>query len=133
MEDSNRRDNDIPSLVLLGTFLGIISIYLQTTKWSENLELVTILAVGGFLFGVIVGKSRFDPLSGYWLIIAYSLLIIPLAIGLTQENSIRIVDTLLSEVQLTGQSIHEFASGGEVTSPVLFLTLSTIAFWVIGV
>jgi transglutaminase-like putative cysteine protease len=133
MEDSNRRYNDIPSLVLLGTFLGIVSIYLQTTKWSDNLELVTLLAVGGFLFGVIVGKSSFDQLSGFWLIVVYSLFIIPLAIGLTLETSIRIVDTLIYEVQQTGYSIHEFASGGEVTSPILFLSLLTIVFWIIGV
>ena len=133
MEDLNRRYNDIPSLVLLGTFLGIVSIYLQTTKWSDNLELVTLLAVGGFLFGVIVGKSSFDQLSGFWLIVVYSLLIIPLAIGLTLETSILIVDTLIYEVQQTGYSIHEFALGGEVTSPILFLSLLTIVFWIIGV
>lgn len=133
MEDSNPRDNDILSLLLLGTFLGIVSIYLQTTKWFDNLELVTLLSVGGFLFGVIVGKSRFDQLSGFWLIVVYSIIIIPLAIGLTLKSSIRIVDTLLNEIQQTGFSIHEFSSGGEVTSSVLFLSLLTSVFWIVGV
>ena len=133
MEDSNHRVSDLPAMILLGAFFWVISIYLQSTNWAGNLELMPFLTIVGFLFGVILGRSKFDQLSSFWLFVAFTLVIIPLAISFTLNSTSRIADILMYVFYQLGNSVQEFSTSRDVTSVLLVIVFFSIIFWSVGV
>lgn len=121
------------TLVLI--FLALVftaSGRLALTNWVDDLEQVQFLAILGASLGLALGISRFPTWAQRSLMLAYSLLILPMHwIGLIKGEK-----TVLGQISsLWGQFeaiLLQLASREPIKNPLFFMLVTGALFWFLG-
>ncbi len=128
----SKREVDFTGLFLILVLLFLTAIYLRSTQWTGKLDLVFIALFSGFGAGVLLGKSRFDRASVFWLTVAFSLIFIVFVISLIFDNSIPFINIIFLFIHQVGKSLFEYSSGSTVSSPLFILFTFTMLFWLMS-
>ena len=130
--ESTRRA-DWLSAILIIICIQIAAGRLVATRWTEDLNLVQVIALFGTLLGLALGKSIFKRFWVFFLAVAYGLVLIPWQIGLTLEPEIEWRVRLLNLWGRLGIIVNELLARKPITDNLLFLLLMAILFWSLSV
>lgn len=131
MNDS-KQEFDYPGLILVFGLYLLAALYLKSTNWTTNLDLVTVGLIIGFGFGYLLGRSKFDRIAVFWLTLSFTLVILFLLLFLVTDSSLTLINHLFFIFYQVGISIQEYSSGAEISSPLIILLIFTIIFWLGG-
>jgi transglutaminase-like putative cysteine protease len=118
--------------LLLVAAVFTAAVRLETTQWTPNLTSVTLLAVLGSLLGLALGISRFQRRGLSWLILGYTLIIVPAQLCNLIEGEKTALGQLASLAGRLGVSFSFLFSGKAIEDHVFFVTLMSVLFWAIG-
>jgi hypothetical protein len=133
VDKEKTRWGDWLSAVLLIICMQIAAGRLIATRWTEELQLVQLIALFGTILGLALGKSIFQRFWVTFFSIAYGLFLIPWQIGLTLESEIVWRDRLINLWGRLGVTVEELVTRNPVTDNLLFLLLMSILFWSLSV
>ncbi len=123
---------NIPAALLLLAAITTAASRLSTTEWTENLDMVVVLAIFGAILGLGLGYSRFKG----WLVgifcIVYTLFFVPWQLGLTLGEDIAWLERLESLGGRLWASLAMIFQNQPLTDPLLFLTNMALLFWALG-
>ncbi len=128
----SKREIDFTGLLLILVLLFLTANYLRSTQWTGKLDLVFIALFSGFGAGILLGRSRFDRASVFWLTITFSLIFVVLVISLIFDNSIPILNKIFLFIHQVGDSFFEYTTGKAVSSPLFILITFTMLFWLMS-
>ncbi len=128
----SKREIDYIGLFLILVMIFLAAIYLRSSQWTANLDLVFIALFCGFGIGLLLGKSRFDRPSILWLAIVFTLIFLFQIFSLVFDTSIPVIGRLFLIIHQAGISIQEFTSGKTISSPLIFLLTFTTVFWTLS-
>ncbi len=124
---------DWPAALLLAAAVFVSAARLENTDWTPDLVYVGTFAILGSLLGLALGVSQFQRRGVTWLVIGYSLVMIPMHLAgiIAGEKT-----TLGQLASFAGRLIVSFAflfSGKTIEDHIFFVTLMCILFWAIGI
>jgi hypothetical protein len=124
---------DFSTILRLMGLLWLAGIYLQMTRWTTHLGLVTLLLLLGFGIGLLLGKSGFRLwenilylLTAGWVLL---FLIMPFAVdaaGSLFRKQLIYLDRL-------GISFGQLVAGKPVADPILFLSIVSLIACFLGI
>lgn len=119
--------------VLLIAAFGSVSIRLQVTAWTENLEVVEVLVFFACVLGLLLGASRFSQLACQLFALNFSLFFIPWQLGQLVGTNIPWDERLLSLIGRLSYSINEVIGNRPIQDPILFVSTMSIFFWILSI
>lgn len=123
---------DWASIFILFLMLETVASRLVTTNWTTFLFLVQTITYLGYMIGTILGYTRFSIRATRWLSFFYMLILLPLQWTLIIDQSASLEEQLLSVAGRLIFSFGEFFARRPVEDPLFFISLITLAFWVIS-
>lgn len=123
---------DWPSIFILFLLLETVASRLVTTNWTSFLFLAQTITYFGYMIGTILGYSRFPIRTARWLSFLYMLILLPLQWTLVIDQSASLEEQLLSVAGRLIFSFGEFFARRPVEDPLFFISLITLAFWIIS-
>jgi transglutaminase-like putative cysteine protease len=133
MRTSQLRRLDWISVVLILIMIQTASARLVITDWTEHLIFSQTLAMFGVCLGLALGYSRFDRAAVVWLVLGYSIVLIPWQMTIAIEG-----DVLLSErlVSIGGRllfSLGQFSRREIVEDSLLFVAAISTLVWFLSI
>jgi len=128
----SKQETDFPELFLSLALIYLAALYVYTTNWTLNLDLIFFAVFIGFSLGFGLGKCKFDSPSVFWISLTFTIIFIFLAVSMVSTASPPLPDKLLWILLGAGTSIYEFSSGHEVSSPLILLISFTSLIWVVS-
>ncbi len=123
---------DFSTILRLLGIVWLIGLYLQTTRWTSHLNLITLVLLLGFGLGLTLGKSKFRVgeciLLGTSFTLPSLFLILPFAVEVNGSFLSRQL-VFMTRLQI---AIGQFISGKPVETPILFLTIAGVISWSLG-
>lgn len=124
---------DWPVALLLIAAVFTSAVRLGSTNWTPDLVYVGTFATLGSILGLTLGVSQFRRRGLTWLIIGYTLIIIPTQLSgvITSEKT-----ALGQLVSFSGRLAASFVflfNGKAIEDHLFFVTLMSILFWAIGI
>ncbi len=123
---------DILSVLLMMCALLTSATRLYATRWTGFLERAQYLVILGAAAGLLLGQSRFSKGWVRFFALAYTLFAIPWQLGTTAGSAVPWQERLISLQARMATASYEFIHSQVVHDPILFLTLMTLLFWIIG-
>jgi len=120
--------NFAAAIMLLAAFM-MTSLKIQSTNWTENLHLMNWLTFVGFILGIGIGYSQFQGFISKLLIILYSILIVPYAIGTTYNSGIPWLSRFESLYGRIYFSIEQLLGNIRIEDPILFFVFLCLLVW----
>jgi transglutaminase-like putative cysteine protease len=124
---------DWPVALLLVAAVFTVAVRLGSTNWTPDLGYVAIFSVLGSCLGLALGISQFQWRGLSWLIIGYTLVVLPAQLSgiITSEK------TALGQLaSFGGRLVVSFAflfGGKAIEDHLFFVTLMSTLFWAIGI
>lgn len=116
---------------LLFVLLQVPPARMVTTDWAPYLSFTESLTSFGTILGLAVGASRFQPRIVRWLMLDYTLLVIPWQLsGASSASSL--AERLWSVGRTLLISMQQFLHRQPVQDPMLFLAFVCLGFWLIA-
>lgn len=129
MRARTNKSLNFSSFLLLFLLLLLTSLKIQSTKWIDHLFLLNWLTFLGFILGITLGYSRFKTFLVSSLMLLYSIIALPWAIGITYSSSISWVSRLESIFGRIIFTSHQFVENTQISDPILFLSFLSIIIW----
>lgn len=123
---------DLPAALLLLAAIITATIRLAATNWTEDLSIVQLVAVPGFVLGLALGLSVFRRRMVIALSVAYGSYFIFWQLGSTLGQGILWSERLVSVSGRLGVSLLQLIQRKPVTDPLLFVALMTLLFWILS-
>ena len=117
------------SIILLFLALILTSLKLQSTEWTENLNLLNLLTIIGFTLGIGLGYSKFNSFIVTILITIYSVFFLPWTIGITYDSSIDWISRLENILSRILFSTQQLQINVQIEDPILIYSLLAFAIW----
>ena len=117
------------SIILLFFALILTSLKLQSTEWTENLGLLNLLTIFGFVLGIGLGYSKFNSFFVTIMITIYSFFFLPWTIGITYDSSIdwtSRLENILSRILFSAQQLQ---INVQIEDPILIYSLLALVIW----
>ena len=117
---------------LLVALVFTAAVRLETTRWTADLTIVTILALLGSLLGLALGYSQFRRRGLTWLALGYSLMLVPSQLAEIVKGEETVLGQLAS---LGGRLVVAFnflLAGKAIEDHLFFVTLMALLFWATG-
>ena len=123
---------DWTSVMVLFIIVETSASRLVTTNWTEFLFLGQTVAYIGFTVGAMLGYSRFSQKLSRWISFLYMIIFLPLQWTRLIDQATSLEEQFLSIGGRLFFSYSDFFAQREVEDPILFITLITVGFWIIG-
>ncbi len=131
MEKSARRYWDWLSASLLFLLIQVASARLVTTNWAAFLYFTQSLAGLGAILGLAFGVSRFGRRSLVPLVIAYTVVLLPLQLAGAMSDD-HTLDQLTHLGRILLMALNQFLQRKPVADPLFFVAFACIMFWFIS-
>jgi len=132
MEKSLPRKWDWMSAILIFFMSQIASWRLVITEWTDYLLFAQSLAIMGTFLGLALGISRFKRKAVLWLILGYSLTLIPWQMSFAIDEDVTFSERLISVGGRLLFSLDQFFRREAVEDGILFVAFISIVAWIIG-
>ncbi len=133
MNRAPARFRDLPSALLLTQALALASQRLVATGWTSDLGTAFWLVLAGTLLGLPLGLSRFGRGTVALLAVLYSLVVVPFLLAAVLYPGTPWLERMASMGGRVAHSVSVLASGVPLEDTFLFLAAFSLAFWGIGV
>jgi transglutaminase-like putative cysteine protease len=131
MEKEAVRRWDWVAAVLLFLLLQVPPARLVTTDWTPFLYFTESLTSFGTVLGLAAGASRYRPRIVRWLMVEYTLVVVPLQVsGASSASSL--AERLRGVGGALLVSMQQFLRRQPVPEPMLFLAFVCLGFWIIA-
>jgi transglutaminase-like putative cysteine protease len=117
------------SALLLICALLTAATRLVVTRWTSELFVVQTVVFLGVLLGMALGQSRFSPRVVFWLVLGYTIVILPWQLGMTVSPDLEWRLRLLVLYQRLNSTIKLLTVGRPVEDNILFVSLMASLFW----
>ena len=118
--------------IFIFLLMQVTAARLVTTDWADYLYFAETLAALGVMLGLAVGASRFGRRAGAWLIVGYTVTILPWQISAASEQKL-LLDRLLEVGRRLLISLGQFWARQPVKDSLFFVAIVCLAFWVLSV
>ena len=130
MKMINARIGDLFTHLILCVAILSISWRLESTNWVPGLDRIGLLIFLGYLFGIVLGISRFKIINAILLSLGYTILGVTWqALSLIEGKTYDLRDTLLLLWNRISASLYQFVNNLPVEDPVLFYISLGILLW----
>jgi transglutaminase-like putative cysteine protease len=134
MKVINARIGDLFTHLILWMSIFSISWRLESTNWVPGLERIGLLILLGYLFGVVLGVSKFKTFAAIILSFGYTIMGVTWqALSLVEGKTYDLHDTLLILGDRLSISLYQFINNLPVEDPVLFYISLGILLWLTSV
>jgi transglutaminase-like putative cysteine protease len=123
---------DFPSAAFLTLILMTVSQRLYATDWAHGLETVLLLTVFGIFLGLALGVSQFYRTAVLWLVVGFSITLIPLVAGWILYQKTPWLERMISLGGRLGVSLVLFINSQPVPDTVLFVIFTGLVFWIVS-
>ncbi|HTP02894.1 MAG TPA: transglutaminaseTgpA domain-containing protein [Anaerolineales bacterium] len=126
------RSWDWLTAVLVFLLLQVSAARLVTTNWAAHLYYAETLAALGAILGLALGASRFKRAAVLWLVVGYTLVVVPWQIsGASDAESLS--DRLQQVGGLLLVSLGQFMHRQPVKAPLFFVGFACLVFWLLSI
>jgi len=124
---------DLPAVFCLVMSIMAVATRLYSTQWTTDLDRVQYLTFFALIVGLALGQSSFSPALVRFFGVIYGVLAIPWQLGLAQVRDVEWMERLVSLAGRLNNSAYQFLNGRQVDDSILFITLMSILFWILGI
>ena len=124
---------DLASNLLLFVILMLAGLRFNATSWADGLSVVLLQILIGVPLGLALGHSRFNLWIVLLLGLGYSLVVIPWSLGIELYNEISWLERLAGIWGRLAVSFELFFKKEAVDDTLLFLLITSLAFWLISI
>jgi len=132
MQKTSLRAWDWLSATLLFFIIQVAAARLVTTDWTAYLYFAEILAASGTVLGLALGISRFQRRAVIWLVIGYTLVMLPWQLLKAMDQDLSIMDQLVSVNKILFVSLAQFIQRQPVKDSLFFVAFICLGFWMLG-
>ncbi len=122
---------DLPAALILIVALFLAALRLVATDWTEELEIIEILAVTATMSGLALGQSRFGRLQVAGIAIVYGAFMIGWQMGLLAGEELLWRDRLSHVLGQLTFAVNNLVNQRAVTDPALFVFLMSCLYWIL--
>jgi len=133
MQTPNVRRLDWLSIILLLLMIQTASARLVITRWTDYLIFSQTLAVLGIILGLALGYSQFKKGAVVWLVLGYSMVLIPWQMTLAIEGDVLLSERLASVGGRLLFSLGQFFRREIVTDGLLFVAAISTLIWFLSI
>ena len=116
--------------VILLVYLSVAA--LEETAWVSGLTHVTHLAILGGLIGLAIGQSQFDGKKSIWLMVCYSIVLIPWEIIFSGGGNAGWLDKAFDFYMRVARTLAQLMNNQPLQDGVLFYLGMGVLYWFIG-
>jgi transglutaminase-like putative cysteine protease len=124
---------DWPAVLLLIAAIYIAATRLNTTHWTNELNLVQTVAILGVIAGIALGKSAFSPGVVRFFAFAYGLFVVLWQVGLTLGKGVLWPERMISIGNRLLIILDQILQQKPVTDNLFFNLLMASLFWALSV
>ncbi|MBI2758652.1 MAG: hypothetical protein HYX49_08220 [Chloroflexi bacterium] len=132
MQKTSARAWDWLSASLLFLIIQVAAARLVTADWTSYLYFAEILSAFGTALGLALGISRFRRGAVIWLVIGYSLIVLPWQMIKTMDQKLSILNQLISVSKILFVSLVQFIQRQPVKDSLFFVAFISFGFWLLG-
>ena len=132
MQKTSLRTWDWLSATLLFLIIQVAAARLVTTDWTSYLYFAEILAAFGTMLGLALGISRFQRRAVIWLVIGYTLVMLPWQLTRAMDEDLSKMDQLASLNRVLFASLVQFIQRLPVKDSLFFVAFICLGFWLLG-
>ncbi len=123
--------------ILLLAALVSVSVRLNTTDWTEYLEVTEFLVIFGVVLGLALGFTRFSGIVSFLISLLYGMVLVPWQLSLflfskSAENYLW-YEKIQVVVDRLGVVFYQLQNNELVQDSILFLIIISILFWFLGI
>lgn len=135
MEKPSTRNWDWFSAGLLFLLLQITAGRLMIANWAPFLYFAETLATLGIVLGLALGTSRFKRSIVTWLVIDYTVIVLPWqwTVAVQSDINISFRDQLLMVASRLGIAFVQFIQRAPVNNSLFFVAFISLAMWIISI
>ncbi len=133
MQTPNIRRLDWLSVGLLLLMIQTASARLVITRWTDYLIFSQTLAMLGIVLGLALGYSQFRRGAVGWLVLGYSIVLIPWQMTLAIEGDVLLSERLASVGGRLFYSLGQFFGREIVTDGLLFVAAISTLVWFLSI
>lgn len=133
MQTPNVRRLDWISIILLLLMIQTASARLVITRWTDYLIFSQTLAMLGIILGLALGYSQFKRAAVLWLVLGYSIVLIPWQMTLAIEGDVLLSERLASIGGRLLFSLGQFFRREIVTDGLLFVAAISTLVWFLSI
>jgi hypothetical protein len=132
MQNQDRHWFDFPSIVLLIILLFLASYCLEDAGWVPNLNRVTVLTLFGGMIGSLLGQSRFNPKTSFWMGLILSFEILSWQLIFIGNQHVLWSEKFILFIERIKNAINQLMSNQPLTDGILFFIGMAILYWFLG-
>ena len=121
---------NFPMVFCLLAALMMTAFKIESTNWTENLNIFKWLIFIGFILGLGFGYSYFSAFKTRLMILIYSIIIIPWAFTFSYGQELSWLERLSNLSGRFGNSLGLFFNNIKVEDPLLFLSFLALVLWI---
>lgn len=129
MQTSPLRRLDWISILLVLMMIQTASARLVITDWTDHLIFSQTLAMFGICLGLALGLSQFKSISITWLIVGYSIILVPWQMTLAIEGDVLLSERLVSVGGRLLFALGQFFRREIVEDSLLFVAAISTLVW----
>jgi transglutaminase-like putative cysteine protease len=123
---------DWPAITLLFVLIYTLASRLFITDWTPYLDFTQASAIMGIIIGLALGYSQFKPRTARWISFGYMVMMLPVIWIRVIDEQVELDERLLSIGGRLVFSFGEFFARRPVEDPLFFISIMSVAFWVIS-
>jgi transglutaminase-like putative cysteine protease len=123
---------DWPAIALLFVLIYTLASRLFITDWTPYLDFTQASAIMGIIIGLALGYSQFKPRTARWISFGYMVMMLPVIWIRVIDEQVELDERLLSIGGRLVFSFGEFFARRPVEDPLFFISIMSVAFWVIS-
>lgn len=129
-ENSRWWDLSAAVILLFAVLLGAMR--LVATDWTDDLDIVLVIAFCGLVFGLALGQSLFTRQQVAWYAVGMGVVVVGWQLGLLSGQGVLWSERVASLMGRILISVQNLFAQRAVTDPILFLFLMSLLFWGLG-
>ncbi len=133
MRTSQLRRLDWISVILVLVMIQTASARLVITDWTDHLIFSQTLAMLGVCLGLALGYSRFERAAVTWLVLGYSIVLIPWQMTLAIDGDVLLSERLVSVGGRLLFSLGQFTGREIVEDSLLFVAAISTLVWFLSI
>jgi transglutaminase-like putative cysteine protease len=131
-QESQYRWWDLPAALILLVAVYLAGLRLAATDWTEELEIIPVIAVTAILSGLALGQSLFSRRQVAIFSLIFGLFVMGWQMGNLMGPGVLWLERVTSLGGRLGVSLQNLVRQRAVTDPILFVFLMSSLFWILS-
>jgi len=120
------------TLILLISMLLTCAFTLVATEWTDHLDIVPLVGIGGLLVGVLLAASSFPDWLTHVFSLSYGLTWTTFLVGTTLPDDLVWTDRIYALANRVSTWVYQAFTGGTGQDSLIFLVLLSALSWILA-